>query len=200
MPGAGDCADRSRTGLGGTAIVQDEFALLARARRLDPDALAEVHDTYYAPIFRYVAFRVGDRDTAEDLTSEVFTRLLGALRGRHAPQTTLRGWLYGVAARVVSDHHRKNYRAPQVELDETLVSKDADPSETVDAMLTREDLRRAMADLTEEQQDVIALRFGQEMPIREIAQALGKSEGAVKQLQARAIAALARKMSPRMVD
>lgn len=186
--------------IGGTAIVQDEFALLARARKLDPDALTEIHDTYYAPIFRYVAFRVGDRDTAEDLTSEVFTRLLGALRGRHAPQTTLRGWLYGVAARVVSDHHRKHYRAPQVELDESIVSREADPSETIDAMLTRDHLRRAMADLTEEQRDVIALRFGQEMPIREIAQTLGKSEGAVKQLQARAIAALARKMAPRMVD
>jgi len=186
--------------IGGTAIVQDEFALLARARKLDPDALTEIHDTYYAPIFRYVAFRVGDRDTAEDLTSEVFTRLLGALRGRHAPQTTLRGWLYGVAARVVSDHHRKHYRAPQVELDESIVSREADPSETIDAMLTRDHLRRAMADLTEEHRDVIALRFGREMPIREIAQTLGKSEGAVKQLQARAIAALARKMAPRMVD
>ena len=180
--------------------MQDELALLARARRLDPDALAAIHDMFYAPIFRYVAFRVNDRHTAEDLTSEVFTRLLSALRDKNAPQNTLRGWLYGVAARVVSDYHRKHYRAPQVELDESIVSREAGPAEIVEALLTREDLKQAIAELTEEQQNVIALRFGYDMPIQEVAHTLGKSEGAVKQLQARAIAALARKMSPGMAD
>jgi len=189
-----------RPAIGGTAHVQDELALLARARRLDSDALAEIHDTYYAPIFRYIAFRVADRATAEDLTSEVFTRLLGALRDRNAPQNTLRGWLYAVAARVVSDHHRQHYRARQVELDESLESREAGPAETVEALLTREDLKRAMAELTDEQQNVIALRFGYDMPIQEVARTLGKTEGAVKQLQARAIAALARRMAPEKVN
>ena len=93
--------------------VQDELTLLARARQLDPEALAHIHDTYYTSIFRYVAFRVGDHATAEDLTSEVFTRLLTALRDKGAPQNTLRGWLYGVAARVVIpvDRHRRHIRA-----------------------------------------------------------------------------------------
>lgn len=176
--------------------MSDEYSLLVRARRLESDALAEIHDTYYAPIFRYVAFRVGDRDLAEDLTSEVFMRLLAALRDKNAPQTTLRGWLYGVAARVVSDHHRRHYRAPEVELDESLISRDATPAELVDEMLTHEELRQAMAELTEEQQHVLALRFGHELPIQEVARALGKTEGAVKQLQARAVAALARKLAP----
>src|SRR4030065_610643 len=114
---------------------------------------------FYAPIFRYVAFRVNDRNTAEDLTSEVFTRLLSALRDKNAPQNTLRGWLYGVAARVVSDYHRKHYRAPQVELDDSIVSPEAGPAEMVDALLTREDLKQAIAELPEEKQNVIALRF-----------------------------------------
>ena len=92
--------------------VQDELTLLARARQLDPEALAHIHETYYTSIFRYVAFRVGDHATAEDLTSEVFTRLLTALRDKNAPQNTLRGWLYGVAARVVSDHHRQGLPRP----------------------------------------------------------------------------------------
>jgi len=185
----------------GTSIVQDELALLARARKLDQDALAQIHDTYYTPIFRYVAFRVGDRHVAEDLTSEVFIRLLSALRDRTAPQNTLRGWLYGVAARVVSDHFRKHYRAPEVELDETLVSHDGNPAEVVEKMLTHEDLKQAVSQLTEEQQHVLGLRFGYNMPIQEVARALGKTEGAIKQLQARALAALARTMSPpQMVD
>ncbi len=180
--------------------VQDELTLLARARQLDPEALARIHETYYTPIFRYVAFRVGDHTTAEDLTSEVFTRLLTALRDKNAPQNTLRGWLYGVAARVVNDHHRKVYRAPQVELDEELISADHDPADIVDRKLTQESVQRAMRDLTEEQRHVLSLRFGSDMPIQDVARALGKSEGAIKQLQARAVAALARKLSPKVME
>lgn len=180
--------------------MQDEVALLARARQFDTEALAQIHDSYYGPIFRYVAFRVSDRDSAEDLTSDVFMRFLSALRQRNPPSTTLRGWLYAVAANVVSDHLRKRYRAPQVELDEAIVSREAGPAEVVEAALTREDLRQAMAGLTEEQQHVIALRFGHELPIQEVARTIGKTEGAVKQLQARAIAALARILAPGTVE
>ncbi len=179
--------------------MQDELALLAHARQLDPEALGLIHETYYAPIFRYVSFRVGDRETAEDLTSEVFTRLLTALRDRTAPQNTLRGWLYGVAARVVSDHHRRAYRAPQIELDESLASDEHDPADIVEGKLTQEMLQRAMTELTEEQRHVLSLRFGSNMPIQDVARTLGKTEGAVKQLQARAVAALTRKLSPQAV-
>lgn len=185
----------------GTSTVQDELALLARARRLDHDALAEIHEKYYTPLFRYIAFRVGDRDLADDLTSEVFTRLLSALRDKNAPQNTLRGWLFGVASRVVSDHHRRHYRAPEVELDESYVSPTASPADIIETLLTHEDLKRAMLELTDEQQHVLSLRFGYDMPIQEVARTLGKSEGAIKQLQARAIAALARKLTPsQLVD
>jgi RNA polymerase sigma-70 factor (ECF subfamily) len=180
--------------------VQNEAALLARARQFDTEALAQIHDDYYGPLFRYVAFRVGDRETAEDLASEVFTRFLSALRQRNPPSTTLRGWLYAVAANVVSDHLRQRYRAPHVELHEALPSHEAGPAEVVEAALAREDLKQAMADLTEEQQHVIALRFGHELPIQEVARTIGKTEGAVKQLQARAIAALARKLAPGTVE
>lgn len=185
---------------GRTLPVQDELTLLSRARQLDPEALAHIHDTYYTSIFRYVVFRVSDHATAEDLTSEVFTRLLTALRDKHAPQNTLRGWLYGVAARVVSDHHRQTYRTPQVELDESLASTNPDPADIVEGKLTRESVQRAMQDLTEEQRHVLSLRFGSDMPIQDVARALGKSEGAIKQLQARAVAALARQLSPKVVD
>jgi RNA polymerase sigma-70 factor (ECF subfamily) len=126
----------------------------------------------------------------------VFTRLLASLRTRHAPSSTLRGWLYSVAANVVSDHRRKQHRAESIGLDETIVSQDVGPVEAAEVTLAREELRRAMADLTEEQQSVIALRFGDELPIQEVARTLGKTEGAIKQLQARAIAALARSMAP----
>ena len=73
-------------------------------------------------------------------------------------------------------------------------------TDIVDRKLTQENLLRAMQDLTEEQRHVLSLRFGSDMPIQDVARALGKSEGAVKQLQARAVAALARKLSPKAVD
>lgn len=175
--------------------VADDSDLLMRARGLDRDALAQVHDKYYGQIYGYIVLRVSDRAMAEDLTSDVFVRFLGALRQRNAPQTTLRGWLFGVAAHVVSDYHRRHYRAPQASLDETIESETPGPEEVVEAALNRADLRNAIAELTGEQQSVIALRFGAELPIQDVARMLGKSEGAIKQLQARAIAALARLMA-----
>jgi RNA polymerase sigma-70 factor (ECF subfamily) len=175
--------------------VQDELTLLAGIQNRDPQALAQVHDTYYPAIFRFIAFRVGDHATAEDLTSEVFTRLLHAVNERSAPKNTLRGWLYRVAANVVADHHRANYRVKQVQLDERIQSNAVGPVEAASGKQLLAELSEALADLTEDQQNVISLRFGYEMSIKDVAQVMGKSEGAVKQLQARALAALARKMS-----
>lgn len=176
----------------------DELTLLAGVRRLDPEALAEAHDTYYPAIFRYIAYKVGNHETAEDLTSEVFVRLLDAVRDRHAPQKTLRGWLYSVASHIVTDYHRKRYRSGQeVELMESIESDVSGPAEQAIRKQTLETLHVLLSELTDDQQDVIALRFGYEMPIKEVAEMLDKSEGAVKQLQARAVAALARKMAPK---
>ena len=172
--------------------MRDELSLLARARALDEAALAEVHDIYYGPIFRYVMYRVDERAVAEDLTSEVFVRLLSALQENSAPQNTLRGWLYRVASHVVDDHYRNHYRMEQVVLKESLPTHEAGPAERVALKLRWEDVRSALSTLTDEQREVIALRFGQELPIREVARLLGKSEGAVKQLQARGVAALSR--------
>lgn len=172
--------------------MQDEMTLLARARALDDEALAEIHERYYDAIYRYVVFRVSNQQVAEDLTSEVFVRLLSALRDHTAPQNTLRGWLYGVAFRVVNDFHRKQYRREEVQLSDGIASSGNNPLETVAQRLSWREVRAAMAGLTEAQREVIALRFGQEMPIRDVALLMGKTEGAVKQLQARAIASLAR--------
>lgn len=175
--------------------MQDELSLLARARSLEPAALAQIHDRYYPPLFRYIVYRVSDPTAAEDLTSEVFTRLLAALRDGRAPRSALQGWLFSVAAHIVNDHFRRRYRHPSAPLDDQLPSSDASPLEIAEDNVTRAALRDALAALTDEQQTVIALRFGSDLPIREVAEIMGKSEGAVKQLQARAIAALNRSMT-----
>lgn len=174
--------------------MSSEHELLAGARHFDSEALGQIHDEYYGPIFRYALYRTGSRETAEDIASEVLTRLLEGLHAGTGPTTTLAGWLFGVAARVVNDHFRQAYRAPMVELDDALPDHHSTPTSLTVAALEREELRQALLTLTEEQQHVIALRFGQDMPIQQVARMMGKSEGAVKQLQARAVAALARQM------
>ena len=175
-------------------LLSDELILLARARAYEKDALEEIHNRYYQPIFRYVVHKVHDQQTAEDLTSEVFVRLLDALQDKTAPSNTLRGWLYGVASRVVNDHYRQQYRA------ERYAEKLA-PNPRVDGIATSVergmDLQEALATLTPEQRDVLALRFGLGLRIREVAETIGKQEGAVKQLQVRALRALARSLGER---
>jgi RNA polymerase sigma-70 factor (ECF subfamily) len=178
--------------LGAKTCVQDELILLNRARALDPEALAQIHDKYYAPIFRYIAFRVSDRQTAEDLSSEVFTRLLSALRDHHAPQNTIQGWLFGAAAMVIKEHYRQQKRVQLTELPESLPHGLLAPDEVVESRLFREEVKEALGQLTQEQQHVLALRYAYEMSIREVAETLGKSEGSIKQLRARALATLAR--------
>ncbi len=176
--------------------MEDELTLLHRARSLEPEALAEIHDTYYVPIYRYVVMRVSNHETAEDLSSEVFIRLLQALRDKSAPQNTLRGWLFAVATRVVNDHFRQSYRMHHTELDESLPGSEDSPERALEGRLEKESLRHALRELTEEQQHVLALRFGYDLPIKEVAQTMGKSEGSIKMLQARAVAMLTRKLHP----
>ncbi|RMG99219.1 MAG: sigma-70 family RNA polymerase sigma factor [Chloroflexi bacterium] len=174
--------------------MQEDLDLLRRARALEQDALAQIHDTYYAAIYRYIALRINDRETAEDLTSEVFIRLLNALQDKTAPERTLRGWLFSVASRVVKDYYRKLYRSKETELSDTIPGHELGPDKELEKKSMQTALRNAITELTEEQQNVLALRYGFEMPIREVARLIGKSEGAVKMLQARAIAALSKKL------
>ena len=175
--------------------MQDELLLLHRAKSLDQDALAQVHEQYYDAIYRYVAYRVNDLQTAEDLTSEVFIRFLHAIQQKNAPQNTIRGWLFGAASLILKEYYRKKKRAQLTELDEAMADEWIGPSEKLEVNERKKALHRAIADLTEDQQQVLALRFGYEMPIRDVAETMNKSEGSVKMLQVRAIAALTRIMT-----
>ena len=175
--------------------VQDELLLLHRAKSLDQDALAQVHEQYYDAIYRYVAYRVNDLQTAEDLTSEVFIRFLHAIRQKNAPQNTIRGWLFGAASLILKEFYRKKKRTQLTELDDAMPDEWIEPAEKLEAQEKKQALHQAIADLTEEQQQVLALRFGYEMPVRDVAEMMNKSEGSVKMLQVRAIAALTRIMA-----
>ncbi len=178
-----------------------ENQLLQRVRRLEEAALVEVHAHYFQPLFRYIRFRVHDHATAEDLTSEVFTRFLQAVQNKNAPQDTLRGWLFGTASYVLKDYYRAKKRDQEqnITLSDTLAgrlqSDDGSVGSALALQALEETLAEALTELTDEQQEVLGFRFGYGMSIREVAITMGKSEAAVKMLQARAVQALARLLS-----
>ncbi len=162
--------------------------------RLDSDSLTRLYNENYDLVYRTIAFRVGDQQVVEDLTSDVFTRLLVALKRGNAPDTSPRGWLLTVARNVVADHYRKQSRRQWTRLSDWFASDEQSPDQQTDQQLQNAALRQSVNKLPKAQQEVLALRFGYGMPIREVAQLLEKSEGAVKMLQARGVAALAREM------
>lgn len=172
-----------------------EDALLARARRGDQRAVTEIYDVFFEPVFQFVRMRVDDLPQAEDLTSEVFVRLVTALRGRKAPRQTLRGWLFRVARNVLHDHYRQS-KFTETVLDEWLPAPEDDAPETqVFATLDAEQVRAALRRLPVDQQEVVLLRFGQMLSLQETADVMGKQVGAIKSLQFRATDRLRRIMS-----
>lgn len=160
--------------------------------RLDPQAIGAVYDRYYPDVYRFVRYRLNDETTAEDIASEVFVRLLEAIKSGHAPQTSLKAWLLGTASHIVTDHFRQSYRRPTDELPETLSDGLPDPLQDVEQRERTLHLKTALSKLTEEQQNVLTLRFGQGYSLEETAALLKKNINAVKQLQFRALAALNR--------
>ncbi|HEX9030009.1 MAG TPA: sigma-70 family RNA polymerase sigma factor [Anaerolineales bacterium] len=168
--------------------------ILSRARRMDRNALAEIHDLFYPEVYRYVRYRLDNEQVCEDIASEVFLRLLSALHQRRGPNQNLRGWLLGTASNLVNDHLRRRYSGPL----EDLLNQEDHPDQNPSPEHAAEDhwqldaVRKALRQLTPEQQNVLALRFADERSLEETARIIGKSVNAVKALQFRALASLKR--------
>ncbi len=184
----------------GTRIWQpdDELELLEKASRAEPAALGMLYDQYVERIYAYIYHRVGQADLAEDLTGQVFMRMLEAVRSGKGWRTSFSGWLYRIAHNLVIDHYRRKHRATFVDIDdaEPVQAQSGDPVRSVENQYERERLRTALAKLTEEQSQVISLRFLEDLSIAEVAEIMEKTEGAVKALQYRAVLALRRVMQP----
>src|SRR6266851_3235684 len=179
---------------------------LIEAAQSDPARFGDVYENYFTLVYAYVARRVRNRDEAEDLTAEVFRKALASLprfKWRGAP---FAAWLFRIASNMIADRSKRVAR--EVPLDEVgatarsssaQISKGTDTSQQKDL----EDserlalLFRLVDELAEDQGRVLVMRFAEEKSIREIAEALGRSEGAVKQLQFRALENLRMKLHHR---
>lgn len=163
-------------------------------RTIDPKTIGAIYDQYFSEVYRYVLYRIGDQALAEDMTSDVFIRLLEAAQNGRGPQTNLKGWLIGTATHIVTDHMRKKYRRPEEEISDSLPDLKSDPASEVDQREQNRIVQDAYAQLTPEQQHVLALRFGQGYSLEETATFMNKNVNAVKALQFRALAALQREI------
>ena len=177
-----------------TMSTYDEQRALEGLQKLDSQSIGAIYDQYFPEIYRYVRYRLDDAATAEDIASDVFVRLLEAVQKKQGPQTSLKGWLIVTASNAVNDHLRRQYRRPVEALSESMPDEHASVLAEVDARERNQSVQKAYAQLTAEQQHVLALRFGQGYSLEETATHLKKNTNAVKALQFRALAALQRQI------
>lgn len=187
----------STTPVGGTAYLMTDFneqRALNGLQTLDSQSISAIYDRYFPEIYRYVRYRISDDALAEDIASDVFVRLMEASQKKKGPQTNLRGWLIATASNAVNDHHRRHYRRPTEALSDSTPDATASVHSQVDVREQNRLVQNALAQLTDEQQHVLALRFGQGYSLEETAAILKKNANAVKALQFRALASLQRQI------
>lgn len=170
-------------------MTDDMPTLIEHARRGDSQAIGRLYELYAPRIFRYVAYRVSTHADAEDLTAEVFVRMVKALPSYRDTGAPFEAWLYRIAGARVVDFRRR--QRPQVALHEDAYVGEDDPQGDVEERQEFERLRAALARLSDEQQTVLVLRFIERKSHQEVAAIVGKSETAVKSIQHRALTELA---------
>jgi RNA polymerase sigma-70 factor, ECF subfamily len=164
--------------------------LLVEAAQGDPARFADLYDIHFERIYAFIVRRVRDRDKAEDLTSEVFHKALANLRSYEWRGAPFAAWLFRIAANAIADQFKRAAREPD-SADDPPEQSGGPEQEEAEA---RARLFRLVEKLPVDQRRVVFERFVEQRSIREIAQQLGKSEGAVKQLQFRALGKLRSQM------
>ncbi len=163
-----------------------EERLLVEAAQKDPTRFAELYEINFERVYAFIAWRVHDRDAAEDLTSEVFHKALANLRRFEWRDAPIASWLLKIAANAIADRAQRGRKELAVD-DPPEMAEDASVLEDLEEVERRARLFRLVEQLPGDQQRVIAMRFVEEKSIRQIAEELGRTEGAVKQLQFRGL-------------
>lgn len=164
--------------------------LAERAARRDGEAWAEIFERHYRSVFSLVRYRLNNGTEAEDIASQVFEVAYSRADRFDYRGVPIEAWLMGIARNLCRDHIKKAVRrGPASELDESTGPRQEDTAAAVDL---HEDLSAAMAALTDDQQEVLGLRFMLDLSVEETARQMNRSEDAVKNLQRRALGAMQR--------
>lgn len=172
-------------------------ALARRAKQNDKEAFGQIYDLCVDSVYRFVFYRVGRKQDAEDITEDVFMKAFQAINGyQERDSIPFSAWLFRIAQNKVTDHYRRQARRPVTVLDDKNING-LDVSNEPDiaiAATVRQDVWEALEKLTEEQHNVLILRFFIGLKVSEIAGFFGRSETSVKALQHRALKSLKRLM------
>lgn len=171
--------------------------MVERAIAGDFDGFGELYMFYLDKIYRYIFLRTGNSQDAEDLTEQVFINAWEGLSTFKLRENRIINWLYKIAHNVVVDSYRRNAKRTEVSLEEES-GWDEPPAFTLDEVIKSEEasaLAAAIRQLSDEQQQVIILRFVEGMRHAEVATILGKSEGACRVIQYQALTNLQKLMA-----
>ncbi|MFY1696175.1 ECF subfamily RNA polymerase sigma factor, BldN family [Solwaraspora sp. WMMA2101] len=177
---------------------REVWGLVERAQAGETEAFGLIYDRYVDTVFRFIYFRVGNRQLAEDLTSDTFLRALKRIGSFTWQGRDLGAWLVTIARNLVADHFKSGRYRLEVTTGDVMDAEREDrgpegsPEAAVVDHITNVALLTAVKQLNPEQQECIVLRFLQGFSVAETARAMGKNEGAIKALQYRAVRALAR--------
>jgi RNA polymerase sigma-70 factor (ECF subfamily) len=168
---------------------------LVEAARSNPVAFGALYERYVDAIYGYVFSRVGDRTLAEDIVSETFHRALENIRGFEWRGIPFSAWLYRIASNAIAARFRREPVTVGDDNLEQVLEPEPGPESVVTTLEWKADMLAAVRALPDDQQQVILLRFGQDLRNKEIARIMQRSEGAVKALLHRALTALHRRLA-----
>jgi len=154
------------------------------------ELLARLYDEYYDKIARYISIRIGNQAEAEDLAGEVFLKALESLDSYQERGAPMQAWLFKIAHNLLVDYVRKVGKRKTIPIDTVEISDGVDLEETVERRLQSEKLSQALKQLTPAQREVIGLRFFAGLTSNEVGKILGKSSGAVREMQSAAVKSL----------
>ena len=165
-----------------------ESNLLFRLQQGEDDAVMAIYEEYFSSLFHYARLKIGDSSLAEDIVSEVFVKLIRSLGTKSAPHSHLRGWLFRVVRNEIATHYQKVDKMKVINLEEWMPApSESNPDTDIGDLMEIHRMRHALRMLNDEQQEVLILRFGQRLSLKETADIMDKSISAIKSLQFRAV-------------
>jgi len=168
--------------------MKEEESLIQKARKGDGNAFGKLYDEYLPRIYRFIFLKTGRKQDAEDITHQVFLNAWQNMGGYKSKGFPFSSWLYRIASNAVIDHYRTRREHRDIEtVPEDAVAETPDFENRLDTAFELELVKTALNRLEEDQQNILLMKFVDELSNKEIAEALGKNEGTVRVIQHRAL-------------
>jgi RNA polymerase sigma-70 factor (ECF subfamily) len=177
---------------GEDSAVLAEWEIVRRAQSYEDDALQSLYEVYYPKVYNYAFLQLGDVQAAEDLSSDVMLKMVESIKSYRFKGLPFSAWVFRIARNRLIDLHRRRKRRGEVDLSESIAGTLASPQVMAERAIERGQIQVALKHLTDEQRQVIVLKFIEGFDNRSIGSIMGRSEGAIKSLQHRALGALRR--------